>query len=97
MICTCQCHIAPDITRAFAVAGVDVRGVVEAAVACRRCQNEHVTALLNTELPSESPIPRRGMLVTTPEGRQMSWDEYNAEMQKRADSWRHQGDGENCA
>lgn len=75
-VCTCRCHIAPDDPRApWARVAVDVRRVVEAAVACDRCRNQHTPALRATALANESD-GRDGHIIT-PEGVVLSWAEYS--------------------
>lgn len=88
--CLCNCHDTPDEPRIYPYRGVDVRGVIAAVTACAGCVNAHTPALRGTALPNEVPAPRRGVEVITPEGKRMSWGEYEREMEKRADSWRHQ-------
>lgn len=91
--CFCRCHSEPDLTdRAFPYAGVDVRDHVAAVLACKNCENAHCPAILALNAPM-----RRNVRVRLHDGREMDWAAYNREMQNRADSWKNQGDGENCA
>lgn len=92
--CVCRCHSEPDLCdRAFPFSGVDVCDAVAAVFACQSCKNMHCPALLDTT-PLSVRTPQRGVQVTTPDGQQMTWDEYQREMEKRAESWRHQDNGE---
>lgn len=95
MKCFCRCHSEPDLTeRAFPYAGVDVRDAVAAVFACRSCENAHCAALLDTTPLRPLVVPTRGMQVITPEGKTLSWDAYQREMEKRPDAWRaDQGEG----
>lgn len=95
-VCFCKCHVAPvDRARAFEPAGVDVRDVVEAAVACVTCQNAHAPALLNTALANEPCVVlHRGVQVITPEGKTLTWEQYQQELNARVDSWRQRDQGE---
>lgn len=92
MICTCRCH-ATETASAFAHAGVDTRNAIEAVIACKACENSHVDALLETAIWGERVVPQRGVTVISPEGKQMSWEEYQRELEKRANTWRDAGEG----
>ena len=56
-------------------------------MACASCRDFHTPALLNTALPCEGALPQRGVTVITPDGVKMTWDEYQREMERRAEAW----------
>lgn len=96
-VCLCNCHVPPDDMRAFQHAGVDVRNVLEAAIACPACQNTHTPALQGKALVNEGPAPVRGVIITTPEGKTMTWAEHEKEMEQRAFRPKlDQGEGPEC-
>lgn len=54
--CICLCHDG-SIGDRFRADGVDVRDIIEAAVACDRCRKYHVYALLS-DRDANAPQPR---------------------------------------
>lgn len=56
-VCKCACHSGATLLRLYQRPAVDVRSVVEAAVACRSCVDAHCPALLSMRLADEPSDP----------------------------------------